>query len=99
MNPIDLGGLLLYFAILIYIGYRSAKKVSDSADFAVAGNKIIWPVLFATLAASFLGGGASMGRAGKSFDEGYAFMFAASAFPIATVLAGLFIGLFNDFVN
>ena len=91
MNPIDLGGLLLYFAILIYIGYRSAKKVSGSADFAVAGNKIIWPVLFATLAASFLGGGASMGRAGKSFDEGYAFMVAASAFPLATVLAGLFI--------
>ncbi|WP_227368811.1 sodium:solute symporter family protein [Halomonas sp. M20] len=91
MNLIDLLGLLLYFAILILIGYRSAKKVSNSADFAVAGNKIIWPVLFATLAASFLGGGASMGRAGKSFDEGYAFMFAASAFPIATVLAGLFI--------
>ncbi|MEQ6890572.1 sodium:solute symporter family protein [Halomonas sp. CS7] len=91
MNSIDLLGLLVYFAILIVIGYRSAKKVSGSADFAVAGNKIIWPVLFATLAASFLGGGASMGRAGKSFDEGYAFMFAASAFPIATVLAGLYI--------
>ncbi|TVU71240.1 MULTISPECIES: sodium:solute symporter family protein [Cobetia] len=91
MHTIDLLGLLLYFAILLYIGYRSAKKTSSSADFAVAGNKIIWPVLFATLAASFLGGGASMGRAGKAFDEGYAFMFAASAFPIATILAGLFI--------
>ncbi|GAB2728113.1 sodium:solute symporter family protein [Halomonas garicola] len=91
MNPIDLLGLLVYFAILIAIGYRSARKVSDSADFAVAGNKIIWPVLFATLAASFLGGGASMGRAGESFKEGYAFMFAASAFPIATALAGLFV--------
>ncbi|WNL38097.1 sodium:solute symporter family protein [Halomonas sp. PAMB 3264] len=91
MNLVDLLGLLLYFAILIVIGYRSAKKVSNSSDFAVAGNKIIWPILFATLAASFLGGGASMGRAGKTFEEGYVFMFAASAFPIATVLAGLFI--------
>ena len=91
MHMIDLMGLLLYFAILLYIGYRSAKKTSSSADFAVAGNKIIWPVLFATLAASFLGGGASMGRAGKAFDEGYAFMFAASAFPIATIIAGLYI--------
>ncbi|SDL96274.1 solute:Na+ symporter, SSS family [Modicisalibacter muralis] len=91
MNLIDLLGLLVYFAILILIGYRSARKVSNSADFAVAGNKIIWPVLFATLAASFLGGGASMGRAGKTFAEGYAFMFAASAFPIATVLTGLYI--------
>lgn len=91
MHIYDMLGLVAYFIVLIYIGYRSARKVKSSADFAVAGNKIIWPVLFATLAASFLGGGASMGRAGKSFDEGYAFMFAASAFPIATVLAGLYI--------
>ncbi|WP_413616180.1 sodium:solute symporter family protein [Halomonas cupida] len=91
MNLIDLFGVLIYFAVLIVIGYRSVKKVSSSSDFAVAGNRIIWPILFATLAASFLGGGASMGRAGKSFEDGYVFMFAASAFPIATVLAGLYI--------
>lgn len=91
MNTIDLAGVLLYFAFLIAIGYRSAKKISNSSDFSVAGNKIIWPVLFATMAASFLGGGASMGKAGKSFEEGYSFMFASAAFPIATILVGVFI--------
>ena len=91
MHYLDVMGLLAYFILLGYIGYRSVKKVNSSADFAVAGNKIIWPILFATLAASFLGGGASMGRAGQAFDHGYAFMFAASAFPIATVLTGIFI--------
>ncbi|NHI00448.1 sodium:solute symporter [Oceanimonas sp. MB9] len=91
MHYLDVAGLLAYFILLGYIGYRSIKKVNSSDDFAVAGNRIIWPVLFATLAASFLGGGASMGRAGQAFDHGYAFMFAASAFPIATVLTGIFI--------
>ncbi|MFP2769398.1 sodium:solute symporter family protein [Oceanisphaera sp. KMM 10153] len=91
MHYLDVTGLLAYFILLGYIGYRSVKKVNSSADFAVAGNKITWPILFATLAASFLGGGASMGRAGQAFDHGYAFMFAASAFPIATVLTGIFI--------
>ncbi|UTW10515.1 sodium:solute symporter family transporter [Marinobacterium rhizophilum] len=32
-----------------------------------------------------------MGRASKAFEDGYAFMFAASAFPMATVLSGLYI--------
>lgn len=91
MSAIDYLGVAIYFALLFYIGFRSVKQVSDSDDFAVAGNRITWPILFATLAASFLGGGASMGRAGQSFAEGYAFMFAASGFPIAVVLSGLFV--------
>lgn len=91
MRATDYLGVAVYFALLFYIGFRSVKQVNDSDDFAVAGNRITWPILFATLAASFLGGGASMGRAGQSFIEGYAFMFAASGFPIAVVLSGLFI--------
>ncbi|MEH6470661.1 MAG: sodium:solute symporter family protein [Halopseudomonas sp.] len=87
----DLLALAAYFVLLIVIGALSTRRVKSSDDFAVAGNRITWPILFATLAASFLGGGASMGRAGKSFTEGYVFMFAAAAFPLATVLAGWFI--------
>ncbi|UTV30730.1 sodium:solute symporter family protein [Photobacterium atrarenae] len=91
MHILDLAGIAIYFIAMLYIGYRSSKKVQSSNDFAVAGNKITWPILFATLAASFLGGGASMGRAGQTFDHGYAFMFAAMAFPIATMIVGVFI--------
>lgn len=91
MTTIDYLGVVIYFALLFYIGFRSIRQVKGSDDFAVAGNRITWPILFATLAASFLGGGASMGRAGEAVTEGYAFMFAASGFPIAVVLSGLFV--------
>ena len=91
MHWLDYLGVVAYLLVLVYIAYTSIAKVKSSDDFAVAGNKIVWPVLFATLAASFLGGGASLGRASKAFETGYAFMFAASAFPIAVILSGLFV--------
>jgi len=91
MHILDIFGVAVYFMALLYVAFRSSQKVQTSDDFAVAGNKITWPILFATLAASFLGGGASMGRAGQTFDNGYAFMFAAIAFPIATMIVGIFV--------
>lgn len=91
MAALDWGTLVLYFILVLFIGWQTIRRVTTSSDFAVAGNRIIWPVMFATLAASFLGGGAALGRAGQSFSDGYVFLFAASAFPIQTILVGYFI--------
>ena len=55
--------------LLIVIGVQTIRRVSDADDFAVAGNRIIWPVFFGSLAASFLGGGASLGNAGATFPQ------------------------------
>lgn len=91
MLTLDWLALSLYFVLILIVGVQTVRRVKSSSDFAVASNRIIWPVMFATLAASFLGGGASLGRAGESFVNGYAFMFAASAFPIQTIFVGYFI--------
>jgi solute:Na+ symporter, SSS family len=91
MLIIDWVFLGLYFALLLVIGVQTIRKIKDSDDFAVAGNRIIWPVLFATLAASFLGGGSSMGNAANVYTDGYVFMFALFAFAIQTVLVGYFV--------
>jgi len=91
MNIIDWIFVALYFALLVVIGVQSVRRISGSDDFAVAGGRIIWPVIFATLAASFLGGGSSMGNAGNVFRDGYVFLFAFFAFSIQTVLVGLFV--------
>lgn len=71
MGVLDALAILVYLGIVFVIGMTTMRRIKDSADFAVAGNRIIWPVLFATLAASFLGGGASLGRAGESYTQGY----------------------------
>ncbi|MDV3125048.1 sodium:solute symporter family protein [Mycobacterium sp. 21AC1] len=91
MAPIDWALLTGYFALLVVIGIQTMKRIKNPDDFAVAGNRIVWPVFFGSLAAAFLGGGASIGIAGATMRDGYVYMFAFCAFGIQTVLVGLFI--------
>lgn len=91
MTAIDWVLVVAYFALLVLIGVQSIRRVKSSSDFAVAGARITWPILFATVAASFLGGGAAMGNAGNVFDDGYVFMFAFFAFGLQTLLVGRFL--------
>jgi len=88
MTVLDWALLAGYFLLLIVIGVQTIRRVQSADDFAVAGNRIIWPVFFGSLAASFLGGGASLGVAGKTFSDGYVYMFAFFAFALQTVLVG-----------
>lgn len=91
LSTIDLILVGVYFLVMLFIGFQTARRISTPDDFAVAGRRLTWPVVFATMAATFLGGGATMGRAGQSYEIGYAFMFAAIAFPFQTMLVGWFI--------
>ncbi len=91
MTPLDWILLAGYFALLILIGVQTMRRVKNPDDFAVAGNRVVWPVLFGSLAAAFLGGGASIGIAGATMRDGYVYMFAFCAFGIQTVLVGWFI--------
>jgi SSS family solute:Na+ symporter len=91
MGILDWALLGVYFVLLIVIGVQTIRRVKSADDFAVAGNRIIWPVFFGSLAASFLGGGASMGMAGKSFSDGYVYMFAFFGYAVSFLLVGLFV--------
>ncbi|BCI52872.1 sodium:solute symport protein [Mycolicibacterium litorale] len=91
MTPLDWALLAGYFALLILIGVQTMRRVKNPDDFAVAGNRIVWPVFFGSLAAAFLGGGASIGIAGATMRDGYVYMFAFCAFGIQTLLVGWFI--------
>lgn len=91
MTALDWIMIAAYFAVLILIGVQTMKRVKNPDDFAVAGNRIVWPVFFGSLAAAFLGGGASIGVAGATMRDGYVYMFAFCAFGIQTVLVGLFV--------
>lgn len=91
MTVIDWAVLALYFAALVVIGLQTMRRVETSDDFAVAGNRIVWPVFFGSLAAAFLGGGASIGNAGAAFADGYVYMFAFFAFGLQTLLVGAFV--------
>lgn len=80
-----------YFALIGLIGYQTSRRIKNVKDYNVAGEKVTWTVLFASLSASVLGGGASTGMAGNVYNDGYVFMFAFFAYGIASILVGYFI--------
>lgn len=90
MTALDWIFVCLYFGLLVLIGVQSIRRISSSDDFAVAGGRIAWPILFATVAAAFLGGGSAMGNAANVFKDGYVFMFAFFAFGLQILLVGQF---------
>lgn len=59
-----------YLALVLAIGLWQGKKVKDLRTYAVAGRGYTSWVIFATLSASFIGGGFSMGNAEKVFRFG-----------------------------
>lgn len=91
MSVIDWVIIGLYFVFIAVIGYKTTKQVKTVKDYNVAGEKMSWTILFASLAASILGGGASTGMAGNVYQQGYVFMFAFFAYGIASILIGIFI--------
>src|SRR5699024_12709850 len=91
LSPLDLIIVGLYFLVILVIGFQTARRIKNADDFSVAGRRLIWPVVFSTLAATFLGGGGTLGRAGETYEVGYAFMIAGIALPVQTVLTGWFI--------
>ncbi|MFD1173396.1 sodium:solute symporter family protein [Oceanobacillus picturae] len=91
MSIVDWIFIILYFAVLVLIGYQTSKRINTVEDYNIAGGKVIWPAMFATLAASFLGGGSSIGLAGNVLQNGYVYMFAFFGFAIQFLLIGYFI--------
>jgi solute:Na+ symporter, SSS family len=80
-----------YFILLGLIGYQTSRRIENVEDYNIAGERVTWPILFASLAAALLGGGASTGNAGNVFRYGYVFMFAFFAYGVAHLFIGYFI--------
>lgn len=91
MAALDWTFIAVYLAILVVITWRSLRRVTGPDDFALAGRRLTAPVLFATMAASLLGGGSGVGTSGETFTSGYVYLFAAFGLPLQTLLVGYFV--------
>ncbi len=91
MEALNLIGLLIYFLIILVVGLMAVKHVKNMDDFAIARGIIPWPVVFATMAATFLGGGSTLGMGKMGSSVGYVFLFIVFAFAIQFILAGIFV--------
>ena len=67
MDPIVLGIVFAYLAMMLAIGYYASKRIKGNDDFMIAGRRL-GPILMAgTLAATEVGGGSSLGVAEKAY--------------------------------
>ncbi|MBI1807918.1 MAG: sodium:solute symporter family protein [Ignavibacteria bacterium] len=57
LSSIDISLILLYFAAVLYVGFRSARKTRPSEeDFLLAGRSLTLPIFIMTLVSTWYGG-------------------------------------------
>ena len=91
MHIVDYFVIAGYFALVMYLGYYSMKKVSNFDDYAVAGRSMPLPIFFAAIAATLCGGGATIGRISFMHTTGIIVFFALTGVVINQIFSGLFI--------
>ena len=87
----DVGIVIVYILVLVGMGLFGGRKVKGADDFAAADKKYGAPVIFASLAASYVGGGFSVGNAAAAFENGVGMTAALLGFGVVTVLVGKYI--------
>ncbi|MBN2312543.1 MAG: sodium:solute symporter family protein [Sedimentisphaerales bacterium] len=80
-----------YLLIILLVGLWSGKGMKTLSDFSVSHRSYGSMVLFATLSASFIGGGFSIGNAEKVFTFGIANIVALWGFSLKEILVAKFI--------
>lgn len=81
-----------YFALILFVGIWVSKSVKNLDDFSTGNRGYSAAFVFATLSASFIGGGFTMGLAEKVFTMGLVYVvalwgFSAKEILVATVIA------------
>ncbi len=85
---LDIGIVLVYLAVLVGMGLRGGRQVKSAGDFTASGGRYGTWVLFASLSASFIGGGYSSGNAARAFESGIGTTLALFGFSLSMILIG-----------
>ncbi len=83
--------VVVYLVCIFALGIWGGKGVKNLIQFSVAGRSYGTFIIFATLSASFIGGGFSMGNAEKVFLFGIVNIFALWGFSLKEILVASFI--------
>lgn len=85
-----LWAIVAAYMIFIFLkGVSKARKIGDTDDFLVAGRNIGWFLLFCTMGATVIGGGASIGAIGKTYDWGVLMLLVSTGWYLHFIFSGL----------
>jgi SSS family solute:Na+ symporter len=80
-----------YFVFIVTKGLRRSKQINDSDDFLVAGRNIGWFFLLCTMGATVVGGGASIGAIGRTYEWGILMLAVSAGWYVHFIFSGLFV--------
>ena len=89
LNAFDLTGIAVYFIAAGVFAYF-VRRTKSFAEFAVGNRTIPRAMIFATMAATYIGPGFSVGFTAKGFSTGYVFYLLAMTYPIQMILVAFF---------
>jgi SSS family solute:Na+ symporter len=85
MTP-DIIIVVLYFLLILAVGLWTGRNVKSMDEFSVGNRAYTAPIIFATLSASFIGGGFTNGLADKVFHIGILYVVALWGFSLKEIL-------------
>lgn len=90
LNVIDLIIVIVFMLAMLYIGFRSSKKIHTSRDYVVAGGGLSFGVTLATMVATGMGAGNLFGRSGYAYNAGAAMTMAMVGSLAANITVAIF---------
>lgn len=97
ISTLDVIIMILYGLGMIAVGIYYTGKIESLADYAVAGRRLVPPMALATMAATQIGGGATIGFAGTTYSSGMWLILASVLGAVsAYVLQGSFGARFRE---
>ena len=84
--------LIGYSVALTALGLWIARRVRGPADFFVAGRKLTWPYIAATMLAANIGAGATVGATGLAYQQGISAWFWNGSAGFGSLLLATLIG-------
>ncbi len=85
MQTIDILIVLAYLIATLVIGFLTGRGIKSLKEYAISNREFNTPVLVATISATLIGGGSSMGLASKVFTYGIPFFFIFMGRPLITL--------------
>ena len=86
--PLYLYGIFAYFLMCAVVAYLT-RRTRSFAEFSVGSHKVPTAMIFASIAATIIGPGFSVGFTAKGFASGYVFYLLALTYAVQTILVGL----------